>query len=165
MLGTYVAYSSSGKTLSINIYGKIVMISEIVNRKTNIASVLKSLDAGMLRARTIANNVANVTTPGYKRVEVSFEDELRKALDRTRLKGFKTDSKHIDIGRKDIARVKPRAYRPNDPTLPSGVNNVDIDMEMAKLAENQLRYNLSLKFLKGAYSKLNAAAQAKSIRV
>ena len=141
------------------------MISEIVNKKTNMAAVLKSLDAGMVRARTLANNIANVNTPGYKRVEVSFEDELRKALDRTRLKGFTTDSKHLDIGRKDISRVKPRAYRPNDPTLPSGVNNVDIDMEMAKLAENQLRYNMSLKFLKGAYSKLNAAVQAKSIRV
>jgi len=165
MLGTYVACSSIGKTLSIIIYRKIVMINEIVNKKTNIAMMLKSLDAGMLRARTIANNVANVTTPGYKRVEVSFEDELRKALDRTRLKGFKTDSKHLDIGRKDMDRITPRAYRPNDPTLPSGVNNVDIDMEMAKLAENQLRYNLSLKFLRGAYSKLNAAVEAKSIRV
>ena len=141
------------------------MIKGIVNRKTAMAAVLKSLDAGMLRARTIANNVANVTTPGYQRVEVSFEDELRKALDRTRLKGLKTDSKHLDIGRKDIPRVKPRAYRPVDPTLPSGVNNVDIDREMAKLAENQLRYNMGLKFLRGAYAKLNAAAQAKSMRV
>ena len=141
------------------------MIKEIVSRKTTMAAVLKSLDAGMLRARTIANNVANVTTPGYQRVEVSFEDELRKALDRTRLQGFKTDAKHLDIGRKDISRVKPRAYRPCDPTLPSGVNNVDIDMEMAKLAENQLKYNMGLKFLKGAYLKLDAAAQGKSLRV
>ena len=141
------------------------MIKAIVNRKGTMATVLRSLDAGMLRARTIANNVANITTPGYKRNEVSFEDELRNALDRTRLKGLKTDSKHLDIGRKNTSRVKPRAYRPVDPTLPSGVNNVDIDKEMANLAENQLRYSFGLKFLKGAYAKLNAAAQAKSMRV
>ncbi len=139
------------------------MIRNILD-KTTLPSVMKSLDAGMLRGRVIANNIANVTTPGYKRVEVSFEKQLRKALDRTRLKGMKTDSKHLDIGRKDITRVKPRAYRPNDPTLPSGVNNVDIDTEMAKLAENQLMYNFGLKFLKGAYNKLNSAAQAKSLR-
>ncbi len=139
------------------------MIKNIVS-KTTIPAVLKSLDAGMLRARTIANNIANVTTPGYKRVEVSFEDELRKALDETRLKGMKTDGKHLDIGRKNISKIKPRAYRPHDPTMPSGVNNVDIDMEMAKLAENQLMYNMSLKFVKGGYAKLNAAVQAKSIR-
>ena len=149
---------------SYQIDGILAMIKRIVD-KGSMAAVLKSLDAGMLRARTIANNVANVTTPGYKRIEVSFEDELRKALDRTRLKGFKTDSKHLEIGRKDISRVKPRAYRPVDPTLPSGVNNVDIDKEMAGLAENQLRYNFGLKFLKGAFEKLNAAAQAKSTRV
>ena len=139
------------------------MIKAIVNRKGTMATVLRSLDAGMLRARTI--NVANITTPGYKRIEVSFEDELRNALDRTWLKGLKTDSKHLDIGRKNTSRVKPRAYRPVDPTLPSGVNNVDIDKEMANLAENQLRYSFGLKFLKGAYAKLNAAAQANSIRV
>ncbi len=140
------------------------MLGSILRRKTSLPAILKSLDAGMLRARVIANNVANVTTPEYKRVEVSFEDELRHALDRTRLKGMKTDSRHLDIGRKNISRVKPRAYRPNDPTMSSGVNNVDIDMEMAKLAENQLMYNFNAKFLKGTYGKLNAAAQAKSTR-
>lgn len=139
------------------------MIKNIVN-KTSIPAVLKSLDAGMLRARTIANNIANVTTPGYRRVEVSFEEELRKALDRTRLQGMKTDENHLDIGRKNIARIKPRAYRPHDPTMPSGTNNVDIDMEMAKLAENQLLYNMSLKFVKGTYAKLDAAVQARSVR-
>ena len=150
---------------SYQINGNQTMIKSILNNKTTMATVLKSLDAGMLRARTIANNVANITTPGYKRIEVSFEGELRKALDRTRLKGIKTDSKHLDIGRKDISRLNPKAYKPVDPTLPSGVNNVDIDKEMADLAENQLRYNFGLKFLKGAYAKLNAAAEAKSIRV
>ncbi len=139
------------------------MIKNILN-KTTLPAVMKALDAGMLRGRTIANNIANVTTPGYRRVEVSFEDELRKALDRTRLKGTRTDGKHLDIGRKDISKVKPRAYRPHDPTMPSGVNNVDIDMEMAKLAENQLMYNLALRFSRGTYAKLDAAVQAKSIR-
>jgi flagellar basal-body rod protein FlgB len=105
-----------------------------------------------------------VTTPGYRRVEVSFEGELKKALDTTRLQGMKTDGDHLQLGRKDISRVKPRAYRPNDPTLPSGVNNVDIDMEMSKLAENQLMYNLGLKFVRGHYAKMNAAVQARSIR-
>jgi flagellar basal body rod protein FlgB len=41
---------------------------------------------------------------------------------------------------------------------------VDIDMEMAKLAENQILYNFSAKFLKGQYNKLNAAIQAKDIQ-
>jgi len=53
---------------------------------------------------------------------------------------------------------------PVDPTLASGVNNVDIDTEMAKLAENQILYNFGAKFLNGKFKKLNAAIQAKSIQ-
>ncbi len=141
------------------------MIKNVILNKTSMPALLKSLDAGMLRARVIANNIANVTTPEFKRVEVSFEEELRRALDKTRLSGTRTDNKHLLIGKKDVSSVKPKAYKPVDPTLPSGVNNVDIDMEMAKLAENQLIYNFGIKFLKGTYSKINASIQGKSLQI
>ena len=132
-------------------------------QSTTREAVLKSMDAGMLRNRVIANNIANVTTPEFKRVEVSFEDELKNALSRTKLKGTRTDSQHMAFGRKNISDIAPRAYKPVDPTLPSGVNNVDIDTEMANLAENQLQYSMALKFLKGSYSKINAAITGRSI--
>jgi flagellar basal-body rod protein FlgB len=64
----------------------------------------------------------------------------------------------------DLSGLSPKVQKPVDPTLPGGVNNVDIDMEMAKLAENQILYNFSAKFLKGQYNKLNAAIQAKDIQ-
>ncbi|MBD3344703.1 MAG: flagellar basal body rod protein FlgB [Chitinivibrionales bacterium] len=140
------------------------MINGIL-QKTAYPSVQKSLDAGMLRARVIANNIANATTPGFKRLEVSFEEHLREALDKTRLKGTQTKSKHLAIGRKDISRVNPLVERPVDPTLSSGVNNVDIDSEMAKLAENQILYNFGIRFTKGALKKLSAAVQARSLQI
>ncbi len=139
------------------------MIKNIVNRSSTRQAVLKSLDANMLRARVIANNIANISTPEFKRVEVKFEDELRRALDRTKLRGTTTNSKHLAMGRKSLSELKPRAYKPVDATLPSGVNNVDIDSEMAKLAESQLMYNLGLKFVKGGFSKLNAAVKGRSL--
>ena len=140
------------------------MLGETMFNRSSIPLLVKSLDASMLRARTIANNIANVNTPGYQRVEVSFEDELRKALDTTKLKGTRTNEKHLPLGRLDISGLNPKVEKPVDPTLPSGVNNVDIDSEMAKLAENQLLFNFSAKFLKGKYTKLNAAIQSKSIQ-
>ncbi|MBD3419915.1 MAG: flagellar basal body rod protein FlgB [Chitinivibrionales bacterium] len=139
------------------------MFGDIFFRNSSLPAVMKSLDAAMLRQRAIANNIANVNTPGYRRVEVAFEGELQKALDRTRLKGDKTDDDHLPIGRKDVAHVHPKAWRPVDWSLPSGVNNVDIDTEMAKLAENQIMFNYGARFVKGAYRKLNAAIQARSI--
>lgn len=140
------------------------MLEKLLMNKTNMPVISRTLDSAMLRSRTIANNIANVTTPGYRRVEVSFEDQLRTALDRTRLQGRKTSSMHMDIGRKDLTNVNPEAYHPYDPTQPSGVNNVDIDMEMAKLAETQITYNYAVKFGQGVFKKLNAAIQGKSVQ-
>jgi flagellar basal-body rod protein FlgB len=140
------------------------MLGETMFNRSSIPLLTKSLDASMLRAKAIANNIANVNTPGYQRVEITFEDELRKALDKGKLKGKMTDDKHLELGKLDISNLKPKAKKPVDPTLPSGVNNVDIDMEMAKLAENQMIFNFSAKFLGGKFKRLNAAIQAKSVQ-
>jgi flagellar basal-body rod protein FlgB len=141
------------------------MLEKILFNKTGLPLVSRTMDAAMLRSRVIANNIANVTTPGYRRVEVSFEEQLRTALDRTRLQGAKTDDQHLDMGRKNLSEVNAEAYHPYDPTQPSGVNNVDIDMEMAKLAETQIQYNYAIKLGQGLFKKLNAAIQAKSIQI
>ena len=140
------------------------MLGDMLFNKTNLPLVNRSMDSSMLRNRVIANNIANVNTPGYRRVEVSFEDELRHALDGTRLTGAKTKSNHMDSGRKDLSEVHAKAYHPYDPTLPSGVNNVDIDMEMAKLAEVQITYNYAVNFGQGIFKKMNAAIQGRSIQ-
>jgi len=50
-----------------------------------------AMNATMLREKIIAHNIANVETPGYKRMDVIFEDELRKVLESDDLK-LKTDS-------------------------------------------------------------------------
>jgi flagellar basal-body rod protein FlgB len=141
------------------------MLEKIFFNKTSLPLLSRTMDAAMLRSRVISNNIANVTTPGYRRVEVSFEEQLRTALDRTRLQGTKTDDQHLDMGRKNLSEVNAEAYHPYDPTQPSGINNVDIDMEMAKLAETQIQYNYAIKFGQGLFRKLNAAIQGKSIQL
>lgn len=139
------------------------MIGKSILAKTNLPTLMKSLDAGMLRQRVIANNIANANTPGFRRVEVSFEDEFRSALDRSKLKGARTDDGHMQLGRPRIGDVNARSFHPADGTLAGGVNNVDIDTEMAKLAENQIMYNFGIKFESGLFRKLNAAVQGKSV--
>ncbi len=81
-------------------------------KKTAIPALRKSLDAGMLRGKAVANNIANVNTEGYQRVEVDFEKELSKAIDRSKLKGFETNQRHLSVGRRKIEKVKPESYRP-----------------------------------------------------
>jgi len=140
------------------------MFSNSITNKTNLPVITRGMDAAMLRARVMANNIANVNTPGFQRVEVKFEEELRQALDRTRLQGTRTSEKHMKIGRLNLSDVRPQAYKPYDPTLPSGVNNVDIDTEMAKLAETQIVFNYLQKFHQGVFNRMNAAVQAKPVQ-
>ena len=97
----------------------------------------KTADAAWIRNDVIANNIANATTPGYKRQDVAFEDELSKALRHSRYKSM--DAKVADL---KINRLNPRTY--TDSAYYSyrvDGNNVDIETENVTLAANQLKYN------------------------
>ena len=134
-----------------------MFLKEALFAKTSIPVVEKSLDAAMMRSRAIAANLANITTPGYQRIEVAFEDNLRKALDGKRIKGTADRPGHMPLGRPDLSQVHPVAYRSQDKTLPGEINNVDVDMEAAKLAENQLLYMFGLKFIQERKADIGAA--------
>ncbi len=122
--------------------------------------VYKSLDAGALRGKAIAQNLANVMTPGYQRKEVNFEEQLKKAME-VKVPGESTQPGHLDITKgKRLADIKPFVYTAKDPTLPGEINNVDVDMEAAKLAENQILYNYAIKF--AGFEKMNSAIKGQA---
>jgi flagellar basal-body rod protein FlgB len=84
------------------------------------------------RQRTIANNVANVDTPGFKASEVRFEDALKSAM--TRQQGGATNQASLN----DVAS---RTSFVDGTTTRADGNNVDIDREMELLGETQLTYS------------------------
>lgn len=103
----------------------------------NYINVLdKAADASWIRNEAIANNIANVNTPGYKRQDVNFEEQLRKAMKSSRYTSI--DERVASI---DLERLNPITYRDHS-TLSYRLdgNNVDIDTENVELASNQLRY-------------------------
>lgn len=96
----------------------------------------KAADASWMRNTAISNNIANATTPGYKRQDVAFESELQKALGSNRYESM--DSK--------VSKVKTSQLNPRPYTDMTGYsyrldgNNVDIENENVMLAENQIKY-------------------------
>ncbi|MBC7105909.1 MAG: flagellar basal body rod protein FlgB [Firmicutes bacterium] len=94
------------------------------------------LDAAALRQRVIANNVANVNTPGFKKKAVRFEEFLRRALEEWRLGLLATDPRHLQP-RPEIA---PQVVTPTSATMRADGNNVDLEEEMVALAANTLAY-------------------------
>ncbi len=96
----------------------------------------KAADASWMRNEAIANNIANATTPGYKRQDVAFETELAKALGRNRYVSMDEKVNRLNTSRlhgTTYTDYSNYSYRLDD-------NNVDIENENVYLAENQLKY-------------------------
>lgn len=96
----------------------------------------KAADASWIRNEAISNNIANVDTPGYKRQDVNFEEQLRKAMKNSRYKSIDERVKNIDLNR--LNPITYRDYAALSYRLDG--NNVDIDTENVELASNQIRY-------------------------
>lgn len=128
---------------------------EKLTRNLNLRE--KALDAAWTRNEVIAQNIANVDTPGYKKSTVSFEEYLEDALDPDAFKGFTTDSRHIQIGGGDVENAKIRISKQYDnlSTRLDG-NNVDIESEMASLAKNDIRYYTLAQSVSGSYQRLKS---------
>lgn len=85
----------------------------------------------------IANNIANVDTPHYNSVELDFQKALGAAIEgRGSLALRTTHPRHFEklAGRPDFERIA--FLSKND------YNKVDLDDQMAKLAETTGRYNV-----------------------
>jgi flagellar basal-body rod protein FlgB len=122
--------------------------------------VYKGLDANAMRGRAIAQNIANASTPEYRRVEVNFEEQVQEAM-RKHINGTKTNENHLELGRKaSIKKVEAYSFIPDDPANPGELNNVDIDIENAKMAENQIEQNYNAQF--ASFAKFNAAIKGQT---
>ncbi|MBR1391946.1 MAG: flagellar basal body rod protein FlgB [Lachnospiraceae bacterium] len=96
----------------------------------------KAADASWLREQTIANNLANVSTPGYKRKDVDFESVLKSELG---------NSKYVSLDRKisslHMDHLTPRQYTDySNYAYRLDGNNVDVDTENVELASETLKY-------------------------
>lgn len=94
------------------------------------------LDVAALRQRVIANNVANVNTPGFKKKAVRFEEFLRRALEERRIGLVATDPRHLQPQQE----IRPQVVMPPAATMRLDGNNVDLEEEMVTLVANTLVY-------------------------
>jgi flagellar basal-body rod protein FlgB len=107
----------------------------------------RALDTETVRRRVIANNIANVNVPHFKRSDVNFESELKRVIDDNnnpdnRLPALMEHEKHIPFyTEKDIRGVKTRVNLDYDTTALNNGNNVDMEKEMVEAAKNLMRYN------------------------
>lgn len=116
----------------------------------------RALAASALRHKVIANNIANVNTPGFKKSRVRFEDELQQALDGSRIPLAATDPRHLP-GRHAASIPTPQTVPVTGTTMRRDGNNVDIDQEMALMAENNIYYSALAQQMANYFSGIKTA--------
>ena len=102
-----------------------------------------ALKATSLRSRTIANNIANLQTPGYRRRTVQFEKLLANA---------------VDSGRKPTGdELEPRITQPNDTPIGKYGSDVVLEKEIGDMIKNSAMYKTYLKLMAKAYQQMEMA--------
>lgn len=121
----------------------------IASNAFNYINVLdKAADAAWLRNDIISNNIANVSTPNYKRKDVQFETYLMEEL-------AGADSLDEGISNIDLSTLNATTYVDNNSlSYRADGNNVDIDTENAEFAKNQITYSTLMDSMTQEFSRI-----------
>lgn len=105
------------------------------------SSSLRVAVAGLsARQNAIANNIANIETPGYQARKVKFEEALSSAV----------------AHGQSPSTVSPSVLKSLEPTRLNG-NNVNLDEETLSHIDTTMRYQLTIRALDGKYNSIRDA--------
>jgi flagellar basal-body rod protein FlgB len=113
----------------------------------------KTLDLTWKRNEAIVSNISNADTPKYRAVDLNFATELDRAFGSESTSMRKTNSRHMDLTDSSSAHYIPDL---SGPTKPDG-NNVDIDVQMGRLAYNSGRYSSAVNVVRKKFALLSTA--------
>lgn len=104
---------------------------------TNFYTIKRAMDISMLRQKVHSLNIANISTPGYKRRYVVFEEFLKS--EENKIKLLTTHPKHIS---EMAEKISPRVLIDYATSMRNDGNNVDIEYEIVEMVKNGLRYQV-----------------------
>lgn len=117
----------------------------MVDRAGIISQVETGLRVTSTRQSVLANNIANLETPQFRRSDVRFDKELADA---------------IRSGSPDeLAELSPEVIQPQNTPVSSSGNDVSLDMEMGELLKNSGRYKTLMRVMNKMYQQMSQAMQ------
>jgi flagellar basal-body rod protein FlgB len=119
---------------------------ESIMANENYVLAKKMLDASAIRHDLIATNLANVETPGFKRLDLDpgFSKQLDSLVQKNDLRGLR----ELEVqGQVD---TRTRASRPDG-------NNVELDRELLELSRNALEYDFLAEYASNSLSRIKTA--------
>ncbi|MDP8207234.1 MAG: flagellar basal body rod protein FlgB [Candidatus Electryonea clarkiae] len=136
----------------------------LFRRLDGMMALKKGLNAYSLRHKVLAANIANSETSGYRAQKVRFEEQLQKALDRQSFGLSRSDKHHIPLraGLRRMESLRAEVVDDDTPDMYNGLNNVDIEKEMAQMATNQIHYSATTKIMKIRYQMLQSSIRGRA---
>jgi flagellar basal-body rod protein FlgB len=125
------------------------MIEALFNQPNYLAAN-KALDAVVLRENAVANNIANLETPGYKRMDLAptFEAQLERAAASGDLQ--------------QIASLKPTlAVDTTAGAASRDGNTVHLENELMQMNQNSMTHALETQLISGMLSRMQMAITGK----
>jgi flagellar basal-body rod protein FlgB len=120
------------------------------NDMINDTQIMDLLEAGVkaegVRQKAIANNIANLNTPGYRRSDIKFQDILAKMI--------KAE------GPIDSSKLEPEFFQPKTTRVDVTGNDVSLDTEVGEMIKNTSMHSAYTLLIKKKYDQMKAAIQS-----
>lgn len=112
---------------------------------SQLNNIARLMDAAELRQRVVSHNLANVNTPGYRRLDVAFEEALAQSL---------------KSGTENQAQpLTPEVFEEQGLPQRADGNNVDIDREVSQLNRNAMLFQTYSQILGSQFDMLRRATR------
>jgi len=104
-----------------------------------------AMRAASLRQSVIANNIANLDTPGYRRKAVQFEQFLAEAI--------------ASGSQVDPAEIAMKIFQPQETPPDASGNDVNLETEIGEMIKNDAMYKTYVRLLSKLYRQMELAIQ------
>lgn len=115
-----------------------------MSRTNNMLDIINAgLRAQTMRQGAISSNLANLETPGYRRLDVKFEELLSKAIGKN--------------GQADISKAVPEMFNPENTAVQSNGNDVHLETEVGNMIEASLKHTTLIRVMQKKYRQMEMA--------
>ena len=133
-------------------------LTQFMFDRIGVPNFSKYLDLTSFRHKLVSGNIANASTPGFRSRNIDFQDEFKKMTgESNHVAGSVTHPDHIPVGGHKDAPPKVNKVK----VAGDDINSVDIDREVATMAQNELLFTTSARLLQKKFAGLKNAITSK----
>ena len=121
----------------------------------NMSALERSLNYRSKNQKLIVSNIANIDTPHYKAFKMMVDENMQGSSNAApQLTMTRTQVGHMDLPGNTTDMGKVERVENNPLSLRGDGNTVELDTEMANLAENTLMYNTATRIIANKFRLL-----------